>query len=173
MATESSKLLNIFFDSLASFSLDTVILIVLVTVFSAYAFYSGKRSATAFILGLIGAYSMYAAFSFRGQIVAELSREQAFWVNVVVFAIFFVMLNVVLRDVIHDDYPSGTMKFFQSIILGVVSTGLLLAYYYHLFGGQMLAYNFSSGIAQLFSAPMALFFWILGSVATVFFLERL
>lgn len=172
MAVESTKLLATVLSPLASFSLDTIVITVLVVSLSAFAFYAGKRSATSFLLALIGAHSMYAAFSFREKIIASLFPEQAFWVNAASFAVFFLVLNVILRSMIHSDYPSGTMKFFQSIILGIASTGLLLAYYYHLLHGEMFIYNFSPGIDKLFTAPMALFLWISGSVALVFFIER-
>lgn len=172
MAIESTKLLATVRSPLASFSLDTIVITVLVVSLSAFAFYAGKRSATSFLIALIGAHSMYAAFSFREQIISSLFPTQAFWVNAVSFAIFFFILNVILRSMIHGDYPSGTMKFFQSSSLGIASTGLLLAYYYHLLQGETLVYNFSSGIDKVFTAPMALFLWIAGSVALVFFMER-
>ena len=172
ITAEGTKLMATVLSPLASFSLDTIVITILVIALSAFAFYAGKRSATSFIIALIGAHSMYAAFSFREKIIASLFPEQAFWVNVATFVIFFLILNIILRSMIHSDYPSGTMKFFQSITLGIASAGLLLAYYYHLLRGEVFVYNFSSGIDTIFTAPMALFFWIAGSVALVFFLER-
>ena len=172
MVVEGKQLLASALSPLASFSLDTIVITVLIVSLSAFAFYAGKRSATSFLIALIGAHSMYAAFSFREQIISSLFPEQAFWVNAASFLVFFFILNVILRSMIHGDYPSGTMKFFQSIALGVASTGLILAYYYHLLHGEALVYNFSPGIDKLFTAPMALFLWIAGSVALVFFIER-
>lgn len=173
MAASGTKLLASAFGPLASFSLDTTITIALVAAFSAYAFYSGRRSATAVVFALIGAHSLYTAFTYREGIVAALPAEQSFWVNVIVFGIFFIVFNVVLRDIIRDEYPSGTMKFFQSLCLGIALSGLLLAYYYHLFGGERVIHNFSSGMDVLFAGPMALFGWIAGSVLLIFFLERI
>ena len=172
MAVGSTKLMATILSPLASFSLDTIVITVLIVSLSAFAFYAGKRSATSFLIALIGAHSMYATFTFREQIISSLFPEQAFWVNAASFLVFFFILNVILRSMIHGDYPSGTMKFFQSIALGVAGTGLILAYYYHLLRGEALVYNFSPGIDKLFTAPMALFLWIAGSVALVFFIER-
>lgn len=172
MAVEGTTILSNVLSPLANFSLDTIIITVLIVSLSAFAFYAGKQSAAAFLIALIGAHSIYTAFSFREKIISALFPEGAFWVNAISFTTFFFVLNVILRNMIHGDYPSGTMKFFQSILLGVASTGLLLAYYYHLLQGETLAYNFSSPTDALFASPTALFLWIAGSVALVFLIER-
>lgn len=172
MATEGTKLAAAILSPLASFSLDTIVIIFLVASLSAFAFYAGKRSATSFLIAMIGAHSMYVAFSFREKIIASLFPEHAFWVNMATFFVFFFILNIVLRSMIHSDYPSGTMKFIQSIALGAASAGLMLAYYYHILNGEKLFYNFSAGIDALFSGSTALFLWIVGSLTLVFFFER-
>lgn len=172
MATEGTKLAAAILSPLASFSLDTIIIAFLIISLSAFAFYAGKRSATSLLIALVSAHSVYIAFSFREKIIASLFPEHAFWVNVITFFLFFFILNVILRGMIHGDYPSGTMKFFQSIALGVASAGLILAYYYHILHGEKLLYNFSPGIDALFSGSTALFFWIAGSLTLVFFFER-
>lgn len=169
---ESKQILASVLGPIASFSLDTIVILVIVVSLSAFAFYAGKRSAVSFLIALIGAHSMYAAFTFRETIISSLFPSGAFWVNALSFLAFFFIVNAILRNIVHSDYPSGTMKFFQSISLGIASTGLMLVYYYHLLHGEMLMYNFSSGIDTLFITPMALFFWIAGSLALVFFIER-
>lgn len=169
---ESKQILANVLSPLASFSLDTIAILVIIVSLSAFAFYAGKRSAISFLIALIGAHSMYVAFSFREKIIASLFPHSAFLVNVISFFIFFLIVHVILRSIIHGDYPSGTMKFFQSISLGLASSGLILAYYYQLLHGEVLIYNFSPSIDKLFIAPMALFFWIAGSLGLVFFIER-
>ena len=125
------KLLGGFF----SFSSDVIIILVLIAIGSAYAYFMGKGRAVSLVLSFYPGILLYNNFPFFG--------EASISVKLVIFVVAVLLVHLVLGRFITANFPYSKIRtVFESLVLGLISAGLILFVSYHTIPIEKL-YNFS------------------------------
>jgi hypothetical protein len=154
-------------------SLDILVLAILFVALAAYAFYFGKNKLIAFILAFYPAILLFQAFPYTENLTFwRGSADQVVFSKLLIFLVFFILLNVVLLKVVSGEFAySRSGKFFQVGILALSGVIILLAFS-HYFLPLKGMYTFSSATEKIFAIRDGVFWWFLVPLVGVFISNR-
>lgn len=167
--------MNIFQDAvqnILSASSDAVVIAILVSGFTAYGLFFGKRRLVSAILSLYPTAFIYKLIPFFQEILKQTSAiPQDVLVKLVIFVLIFIPINFVMNHFVSSEFSfSKIRKFVEAGLLGVVATAIAIAFSYQVINISKL-YNFSSGIDSLFISGN-FFWWLVASFIALFFLRK-
>lgn len=160
-------------ESIANLSLDTIILIIIFSVFFVYSIKFGKRSIILLILSFYISIPLISFFPYFDKISFFGSTEKALlYSQIGLFIIIIFILNIILDRIVNIEfYYGGFRKLIESIFLGAVSGGLLVAVSYHIVNISVL-YNFGNYIDYIFASQTILFWWLIMPFVVIFLTTR-
>lgn len=167
--------MNIFQDAvqnILSASSDAVVIAILVSGFTAYGLFFGKRRLVSAILSLYPTAFIYKLIPFFQEILKQTpATPQDVLVKLVIFALIFIPIHFVMNHFVSSEFSfSKIRKFVEAGLLGVVATAIAIAFSYQVINISKL-YNFSSGIDSLFISGN-FFWWLVASFVALFFLRK-
>jgi hypothetical protein len=154
--------------SALSFSSDVIIILVLVGLFTAYAFVMGKRKAISLILSFYPAVAISRLLPLFKEYTAsnQVSSSQAL-TQTAVFLVILIPIHLILNQFIATEFSFGSLrKIIESLSLGAVTAGLAVFFSYQVVNFKSI-YNFGSGIDILFSGYL-LFVWLALPIVALF-----
>ncbi len=161
--------MNNYISTFTSLSSDTLILIILATIFLFIGLRIGKNTLVSIILSLYLSVLLYSnSFFVNSLIFVSKDPAKLFWNHLAIFALFFVPIYLILSKIISVEGDRGPLKLLKIGILALVSTGLLIAIFYHVLSIAPI-YNFSSAIDNLFASSRAFTIWLILPLITMFF----
>ena len=110
-------------------SIDILILAIIFLVLGAYGFYFGKNKLTAFVLAFFPASLLYSVFPYTDRFIFLRDTPAHVALSKLgIFAVLFVLMNIVLIQLIHTDYSFSKMgKVFEVGILSLSAVIVIVA----------------------------------------------
>ena len=153
-------------------SLNIVVLGGVFTAVFLYALFSNKKAMTASLFSLIFTGFLFLMFPYWGLLETQagsFETGQDIYMRAGVLAGIFFAIRFAIRQSVRGNYGyERSRKFAEMLGLSFAASGLLLMY-----GYQFIAlsefYQLSPQITDFLIAPQALFWWLVGSLAIVYF----
>ena len=133
--------------------------------------YFGKSVAVSSIFSIpIGAF-LYYNFPYKDKLVGMVnSGSQSIWLNAAILLFFVVFSYIVVRRAVSVVFPwNSPVKFFQTIILSIIITGLLAMVLTNFINTDLVTIYFPI-LKKLLILPNITFWWLIGSILILFFI---
>ena len=160
-------------ETIATSSLDTIILIVVFLVLLIYGMKFGKRRIISLILSFYISIPIINFFPYSESISFFGDTEKAvLYSQIGFFALVIVFINIILeRVVILEIYSSGARKLIENIFLALAGSGLLISISYHIISISEL-HDFAEQIDLVFASSVLFFWWLMVPLVVIFFTAR-
>ncbi len=146
-----------------SFSSDAIIILAIIAIGSAYAYFMGKGRGISLLLSFFPTALIFLYFPFL--------KTSEVILQIVVFLVILFAINTVMNRFISSNFPYSKIRtIFEAIVIGILLGGFLLLTSYHLINIDSL-YNFSSWTDALF-AKNTLFYWLIAPFIGMFLLKK-
>jgi hypothetical protein len=150
-------------------SMDLVVVVGLFIIFFSYAMYFGKSRIISAILAFYPAQFLYEHFPFLNKFLI-LKGDTLLTLNkVLIFLIFFVLLNIMIARYIFSESGYGSSKIFRVSGLAAAAVIVVMVFTYSVISLDSL-YNFSGATDVLFFGTDKIFYWNLAPLGLLFFL---
>lgn len=147
---------------------DFLIILVLLSIFFLFAWYSGRGQFVAVLLSFYCAYALYVAFPYKSMLPTAPAMT-ALLAQVGLFAGLTLLFYIVLQRVVVSDFLY--IGVFGLIALSFLGAAFLLALAYHVFPVASV-YDFTLALDMLFAPTKYFFWWFLAPAIGLFFLAR-
>lgn len=140
---------------------DIIFILLLVAVVAIYTFWRGKSKGVSLIIATYPAILLYQYLPYFKQADVR--------VDILIFLIILIAVHLIINRFTELDFSFSKLgKAFDSLVLGILSTGLLLWTSYHIVIIASL-YAFSPSIAHIFADQYS-FWWLVAPLIILFFL---
>ena len=150
-------------DLILDFSVDFLAFIIIAAAVAAFAFYFGRDRILPFVASLYAAIPLYIAFPFTEWLTTPLLHIGLYAVFVIAGMIAFSGLSAFVAE--------GSAGLLNMLVLSAVTAGLIIAISIHVLPVEQL-YTFSAATKALFASTEAIFYWLLGPLAALYFFGR-
>ena len=147
---------------------DFLIVLVLLSLFFVFAYYSGRGPFVALLLSFYCAYALYAMFPYMS-LLPTAPATTALFAHVGLYTAFCIVFYIILRRVVVSDFLY--VGLFGLLILSFLGAAFLIALAYHLFPISSI-YTFTPAMDILFAAKTYFFWWFIAPAVGLFFLAR-
>ncbi len=151
-----------------NYASDVLIVIILLAVLFAFAYYVGRGAFVASLFALYTAYAVYAIFPYMSYLPSA-PATTAILAHAGLYVALAIASYIILRRVIVSDFLY--IGKFGLILLSLLGAGLLLALGYHIFDISTV-YHFSPTIDMLFAPKEYFFWWFVAPLAGLLFIAR-
>lgn len=151
-----------------NYASDVLIVIILLAVLFAFAYYVGRGAFVASLFAFYGAYAVYAIFPYMSYLPSS-PATTALLAHMGLYVALVAAFYIILRRVIVSDFLY--IGIFGLIVLSLLGAGFLLALGYHVFNITAV-YNFSPTVDMLFAPKEYFFWWFVAPVIGLFFIAR-
>ncbi len=154
-------------------SLDVLVLIVACLSVGAIFFAIGRERAISAIFSALLAFLLFQLLPLENWLgVSTFFEKYAMVAPVAAWAGFSVVCYIGISNLVSLATPSNLLeRILQSLVLGISSTALLIAfgYYFHFLP---TIFSFSAAIKELFVEPVYLFGWVVLQLVAVFIVGK-
>lgn len=160
-------------ETVASLSLDTIILAIIFAVFFTYGLKYGKQRIIFLILSFYISIPIISVFPYTEKLSFFGETDKAIvYAQIAVFLVAIVILNIIIGRVISWELRSrGLRKLIETGALAFASSGLLMAISYHIIPITAL-HDFAAPIDSLFASPSLFFWWLVIPFVILLFTVR-
>ncbi|MBX4210628.1 hypothetical protein KW783_01510 [Candidatus Parcubacteria bacterium] len=159
------------FANLTGATLDLSVIGVVFLVSLIYCIRYGRSSLVALVLAFYPAILLFETFPYIRKVTLVSDAGSGIVINnLIIFLVFLSASFIAVRRVIGHDYSQGYKRYFESIILSLAATILVVTVTYHVVPIGKL-YNFSAAF-DVFFAGTAAYFWSLLIPLILIFIQR-
>lgn len=160
-------------ESIANLSLDTIILIVIFLMFFTYAMKYGKQRIISLIFSFYILIPILSSFPYLQKISFFGDTEKAILYSKLGLSVLIIIfINIVIERMINWEFRSyGFRNLAENGLLAIASSGLLVAFSYHIIDISAL-YNFAPAVNVLFEPAVFFFWWLIAPIIVIFFTAK-
>ena len=160
-------------ETIASLSLDTIILAIVFVVLFAYGLKYGKRRIISLLISFYISIPIILFFPYLEKILffGE-TIDMMLYSQIILFLLIVVLINIIIDRVISWELGErGIRKLIEIGVLTFVSGGLLMAISYHIIEITTL-HDFAAPIDALFASTSMFFWWLVIPFVVLLFTVR-
>lgn len=155
------------------FSLINITLVVTTLLLTVISFYRGRGVLFSAIVSFYPAIALYASFPYTQKFIFfKENTEQIFYSHVLIFAVFFIIVFLVSRQIIHaEGHRIGFRKVLDSLLLSVSVVLLTTALCFHILPSRDI-FNLSRDIQNFLTSDLGYFISMLAPTLVVYSMTR-
>jgi hypothetical protein len=151
---------------ITSASVDMLAIGAIVIFLVALGFAKGKGELLAFFLSVFPAAFLTVIFPYEGLIPYN-GPHASVYEELTIFIAFFVLIGLTVRNYVEGGFPrSSFWRFIEIVGLSLAIMAALLAIMIHMLQVDTI-YGFSPLVLTAFNGPLALFWWLIGSLVVI------